>query len=285
MHFVQLAVLSLYFIVFPLGTVVAQSTSPNGPVLTEEIDAFINGLLSDWNSPGGLSVAVVRKTGNDSWNVETKGYGLAKADGTKVTKRTLFSIGSNSKLVTALATGLLVSNQTLEPRILWDTKIKSIVPGWGLMDPIASEEASIIDLMSHRTGMPRHDFVASLAANMTDIIQKFHFLKPSAEFRQTFQYTNIMYTLLSYIPTSVLPSKPSFTRYVKANIFDPLGMNSTTYSFNVANATGNLADGFKKQQLNSSASPFDAGIPRALPFWAQVGGEDGNSNPCCTTRP
>ncbi len=82
----------------PLVTVFAQLTSPNSPVLTPEIDAFINGLLSDWKSPGGLSVAVVRKTGNDSWNVETKGYGLAKSDGTKVTERTLFSIGSNSKV-------------------------------------------------------------------------------------------------------------------------------------------------------------------------------------------
>ncbi|KAF7431198.1 hypothetical protein PC9H_006919 [Pleurotus ostreatus] len=278
MHFVLLATLySCFIFASPLVTVLAQSPPPGSPVLTPEIDAFINGLLSDWNSPGGLSVAVVRKADNGTWNVETKGYGLAKADGTNVSERTLFSIGSNSKLFTALATGLLIANQSLEPPISWDTKIKNIIPGWGLTDPVASEEATIIDLMSHRTGMPRHDFVASLAANMTDVIQKFHFLKPSAEFRQTFQYTNIMYTLLSYIPTSILPSKPSFTRYVGANIFEPLGMSSTTYSFNVAHATGNLADGFKKQQLNSSASPFDAGIPRALPFWAQVGGEDGNS--------
>lgn len=85
-----------------------------------------------------------------------------------------------------------------------------------------------------------------------------------------------MYAVLSYIPTAVLPSRPNFTRYVKANIFEPLGLNSTTYSFDVANATGNLADGFFKQQTNSSASPFDVGIPRAIPFWAQVGGEDGH---------
>ncbi|KAF4597357.1 hypothetical protein EYR40_007809 [Pleurotus pulmonarius] len=85
-----------------------------------------------------------------------------------------------------------------------------------------------------------------------------------------------MYAVLSYIPTAVLPSKPNFTRYVKANIFELLGLNSTTYSFDVANATGNLADGFFKQQTNSSASPFDVGIPRAIPFWAQVGGEDGH---------
>jgi CubicO group peptidase (beta-lactamase class C family) len=33
----------------------------------------------------------------------------------------------------------------------------SMIPDWQLMDPIASSESTIIDLMSHRTGLPRHD--------------------------------------------------------------------------------------------------------------------------------
>lgn len=99
MHFVRLATLySCFIFASPLVTVLAQSPPLGSPVLTPEIDAFINGLLSDWSSPGGLSVAVVRKAANGTWDVETKGYGLAKADGTNVTDRTLFSIGSNSKV-------------------------------------------------------------------------------------------------------------------------------------------------------------------------------------------
>ncbi len=161
------------------------------------------------------------------------------------------------------------------------------------MDPVASDEATIIDLMSHRSGLPRHDFIAEMSDNVLDVvrlhiypskllrltkpqIRRLRFLRPSTEFRETLQYNNNMYTVLSYIPTAVLPSRPNFTRYVKANIFEPLGLNSTTYSFDVANATGNLANGFLKQQTNLSASPFDVGIPRAIPFWAQVGGEDGH---------
>lgn len=98
------------------------------------------------------------------------------------------------------------------------------------------------------------------------------------------QYNNNMYAVLSYIPTAVLPSKPNFTRYVKDSIFEPLGLNSTTYSFDVANETGNLADGFFKQRSNLSASPFDVGITRAVPFWAQVGGEDGHCKYTCIPR-
>ena len=83
--------------VSPFANVLAQQP-PSPPILNAEIDAFINDLLTDWNSLGGVSVAVVRKTGNDTWNVETKGYGVAKADGTNVTAQTLFAIGSNSKV-------------------------------------------------------------------------------------------------------------------------------------------------------------------------------------------
>lgn len=52
-------------------------------------------------------------------------------------------------------------------------------------------------------------------------------------------------------------------------------MTSTTYSYNVALSSGNLADGMARQGINFSANPFD-GIPRALPYWSKPGGEDGN---------
>jgi CubicO group peptidase (beta-lactamase class C family) len=67
-------------------------------VLTEETDMFISQVLSDWNSPGGVAVAVVRKDERGIWNVETKGYGKATLSGTKVTENTRFAIGSNSKV-------------------------------------------------------------------------------------------------------------------------------------------------------------------------------------------
>jgi len=50
------------------------------------------------NSPAGISVAVVRQDGQGGWIVETKSYGNAKADGTKVTSDTRFAIGSESKV-------------------------------------------------------------------------------------------------------------------------------------------------------------------------------------------
>ena len=71
--------------------------------------------------------------------------------------KTLFAVGSNSKLFAALGIGLLTANESIP--IDWDTKIKDILPTtlWTLQDPIAQDHADLVDILSHRTGLPRHD--------------------------------------------------------------------------------------------------------------------------------
>ncbi|GLB40046.1 putative beta-lactamase [Lyophyllum shimeji] len=179
----------------------------------------------------GLGIAVVRGDGQGNWSVETKGYGIATANGSRVTENTLFPIGSNSK-------------------------------------PLD------FDLMSHRTGLPRHDRSYKWSDDTLTVIRKLKTQRPSAEFREVFQYNNLMYMVLSYLPTRLLPSKVPFARYVKQHIFDPLGLSSTTYSYDVAQL-GHLANGMTRQGINYSANPF-GGTPRALPFWSTTSGEDGN---------
>ncbi|KAJ7700387.1 beta-lactamase/transpeptidase-like protein [Mycena rosella] len=236
-------------------------------ILNPKIDAAINSVLKNFNSPGGVGVAVVRKGKLDSaWIVETKGYGVAKVDGTKVTKDTLFSIGSNSKLFDVLATGLLISNDSLSPRISWDTKIASFVPEWGLMDPVASAQSTILDVMSHRTGLPRHDFVASPSDTVSGSILRLQYLKPSTGFRELWQYNNHMYTLLSYFPP-LLAGVP-FEKYVNDFITEPLGMHSTTYFSERAEKSGNLADGMLRDGINRTEDLFGVGRVRAVPYWA-----------------
>ncbi|KAG7440581.1 beta-lactamase/transpeptidase-like protein [Guyanagaster necrorhizus] len=248
------------------------------PVLSPHVDAFISGILAEWNTPGGVSVAVVQKHGDGTWSVETKGYGNASADGRQMTEDSLFFIASNSKLFNIAATGLLISNESLSRRISWDTKIASIVPEWELKDPIASSQSTITDVMSHRTGLPRHDLMYGRTDNVTSILKRLRHLEPSAEFRDIYQYNNNMYMLLSYLPELLLPHKPSFARYVKEHIFEPLGLTSTTYSLDVAQASGNLVQGMARDGINKTENIFGRGTPRAMwhPNWFLSGGEDGN---------
>ncbi|KAJ7575124.1 beta-lactamase/transpeptidase-like protein [Mycena floridula] len=264
-------------------TVHAQNTtsaSPEKTILNTDIDKFIQDVLAEWNSPAGLSVAVAKKADDGTWLTETKGYGVAKHDGSKVTGETMFAIGSNSKvLIRLLATGLLISNESLSPRISWDTKIASVIPEWQLMDPVATTESTIVDLMSHRTDMPNHEFMYSKEDDILSMIKRFNYIKPSAGFPDTYQYGTIMYTVLSYLPQTLL-SIP-FERYVQSNIFDRLGMKSATYSFQVANATGKLADGWGREGVNNNEDVFGKGTPRILEHWNQ-GPSEGNfiAGPC-----
>ncbi|KAJ6552222.1 beta-lactamase/transpeptidase-like protein [Mycena vulgaris] len=247
-------------------------------ILNPDIDGAIESILKSFKSPGGVGVAVVRKDDQGSgWRVETKGYGIAKVDGTKVTPDTLFAIGSNSKasllLFNILATGLLISNESFSTRISWDTKIASVVPEWGLIDPIASAESTIRDVMSHRTGLPRHAFI-SPPASVSDTIRRLRYLRPSTGFRERYQYSNHMYTLLSYFPP-LLVGIP-FEKYVNAFIIEPLGMRSTTYYSDRAEASGHLADGMMRDGVNKTEDVFGVGRVRALPYWAPSKADTGD---------
>ncbi|KAJ7261002.1 beta-lactamase/transpeptidase-like protein [Mycena rebaudengoi] len=267
MHWVSLPFLAppLLF----LASHVSAVDSTSSQILTPEIDAAINNILFEWNTPGGAAVVVVRMDGNGGWLTETKGYGTANSDGTKVNADTIFSLGSDSKanppqlarpLFNVLATGLLISNTSLIPQISWKTKIASILPTWKLMDPVASAGSTITDLMSHRTGLPRHDVMYNPNEDTPSLIKRLQYLKPSTGFREDLQYNNLMYIVLSYLPTALIPGRPPFARYVKQHIFDPLGMKSTTYSFAEANETGRMADGFVRFNINYTDNPEDGNL-------------------------
>lgn len=139
------------------------SSNSTGALISENTDRYVKTLLEKWGS-SGLSVAAVRKddAAPNGWRHEFGSYGIAQADGSPMTPDSVFAIASNSKLFLAISVGLLVSNKTLaEERgkeIKWSTKIRDLVPEWGLMDEEMDRGVSLQDMLSHRTGMPRHDY-------------------------------------------------------------------------------------------------------------------------------
>ncbi|KAJ7309285.1 hypothetical protein DFH08DRAFT_1049924, partial [Mycena albidolilacea] len=93
--------------------------------------------------------------------------------------------------------------------------------------------------MAHRTGLPAYDFAYFLNNDsIPAVIERVQYLKPSLGLRVVAQYNNIMYAVLSYLPTTLLAGNPPFARYVAKHILGPLGLNSTTYLFASANKTG-----------------------------------------------
>jgi len=66
--------------------------------------------------------------------------------------QTLFSIASNSKLFTSIASGLALSRANLT----WGTTVRSVFPEFQLIDKQAERETTFIELLSHQTGLPAH---------------------------------------------------------------------------------------------------------------------------------
>ena len=139
------------------------SSKSTGALISGDTDQYVKTLLEKWGSPG-LSVAVVRKdeSAPNGWRHEFGSYGIAHADGSPMTPDSVFGIASNSKLFLAMSVGLLISNKTLTQErgeeIKWSTKIRDLIPEWGLMDEEMDRGVSLQDMLSHRTGMPRHDY-------------------------------------------------------------------------------------------------------------------------------
>ncbi|KAJ4481281.1 beta-lactamase/transpeptidase-like protein [Lentinula aciculospora] len=241
-----------------------------------EIDTFIKGILNEYNSPG-LSVAIIRhnETCSSRWHMEFGSYGIAKADGSPVTPDSLFAIASNSKLFLSLSIGLLVENQTLADQrgkgLSWSSRALDVIPQWGLMDKDMEQIVNLQDMLSHRTGMPRHDQSGHpLKGGVPEMISNLRYLRPSAEVRETWQYNNLMYETLSYLPELLLDQ--SFESYVAENLFMPLNMTASTYSVAIAEASANMAHGYMRSMRDEISGVNGTLIP-TVPYFSRSGDE------------
>ncbi|KDR69231.1 hypothetical protein GALMADRAFT_256069 [Galerina marginata CBS 339.88] len=251
-------------------------SNPTKPLISARTEEYIQTILTKWNSTG-LSVAVVRKDEGSptGWRHEFGAYGIAKGNGSPMTPDSVFGIASNSKLFLAFSVGLLISNKTLaEERgkeIKWSTKIRDLIPEWGLMDEDMDRGVSLQDMLSHRTGMPRHDYSGvQREGGVSEMISTMRYLRPSAELRETFQYNNLMYETLSYLPQVLL--NQTYESYIAQHMFDPLNMTSSTFSVAEAEAKGTLADGFQWDMQDHTRGENGTLLP-TVPYFQRPGEE------------
>ncbi|KAH7100785.1 beta-lactamase/transpeptidase-like protein [Auriculariales sp. MPI-PUGE-AT-0066] len=216
-------------------------------LISSEIDAFIRETMALWDVQGLQLAVVQRRPGlNDEWDVDTRAYGVMSRNGTPMTTNTLFPIASNSKQFTAAAIGLLVSNESSP--LTWSSKMKSLLPEFELQDVEATEYANIVDLLTHRTGLPRHDLAMPIRKDGS--LSIVGHMKASAEFREVWQYNNHMYNIAATLVERL--SGIPFFDFVKNNIFEKAGFEDTHYYSPDIAASGRVTEGFCK--FNESAS-------------------------------
>lgn len=203
------------------------TTSPEQPTpFDNAFDQKADLLLNHFSIPG-FSVAVIRN------NVtHTKSYGFSDIQQSiPATPHTLYFTGSTTKAFTSAAISLLVDDGCY-PHIQWDTPVHSIIPDFVLSDPWATAHTSIIDMLSHRSGLPRHDWVWFADVTPREVVQGLRYLPLTAEPRTKWQYCNLMYIAAAQVVETV--TGKSIHDFLTQHIWKPLGMDETYLSFAAA---------------------------------------------------
>ena len=184
-------------------------------------DAYVEQALRDWRVPG-MAIAIVR---NDSV-VFIKGYGVRElGKPAPVDARTLFAIGSTTKAFTVAALAMLVDSG----KVAWDDPVTKHLPWFELADAYVTRELTVRDIVTHRSGLPRGDLVwYGSGFDRSEVLHRVRYLKPRWSFRSTYGYQNIMFLAAGQVVEAA--SGVSWSDFLKARIFTPLGMTATNTS-------------------------------------------------------
>lgn len=224
---------SILFLVTLLPTLLLAQQLPfsfNADSLTSKLEK----LRADWNAPG-LAVALVR---NDSI-VYAKGFGVTDIDHPRpVDANTLFAVASNTKSFTVAAIAMMVDSGKME----WDAPVRRYLPWFESYDPWVSENTTLRDLMSHRTG--HVTFSGDLLWSNTiysrrEVVERARMLKPGHGFRAGFGYSNINFIAAGLALEAVTGEK--WEDVITRRILKPIGMNRTLTSVRQIPGTTNVA--------------------------------------------
>ena len=182
------------------------------------LDSLLRKTLSDF-SMAGVSVSVW-----DGGKEYHSASGLSNIEaGISSSPDTVYGIASSSKAFTATGIGILADRGLLD---LDDTVIKHL-PDFRMYDPYVTENLTIRDILCHRCGLPRHDFMLELRADdgPEEIVRALRYLRPAHPFRYRFNSQNHMFGLAAFLVGKI--SGESFEDFITENIFRPLGMDSS----------------------------------------------------------
>ena len=185
------------------------------------LDTFALRALKELNAPG-VTIAVVEK----SKVVYAGGFGYRDYEKKlPVTENTLFAIGSCTKAFTSSILGMLAKDGKVD----LDKPVRDYLPELKFMNEYTNAHATLRDMMSHRTGLPRHDYSwYGSTASRSELLARIQYQEPTAELREKYQYNNFMF-MAQGVVIEKLTGK-SWETNLKERILQPLGMNNTNMS-------------------------------------------------------
>ena len=189
------------------------------------IDRYVEQEMQATRLPG-LALGIVQ----GDQVVHLKGFGVADPSGRAVTPQTPFIIGSLSKSFTALAIMQLVEAGKVE----LDAPVQRYLPFFRVADAEASIRITVRQLLNQTSGLStvsglpylaRQDTSDSALEQDVRALQTVELTHPPG---QTFQYSNLNYTILGLIIQTV--AGESYEQYMQQRILAPLGMRNSYMS-------------------------------------------------------
>ncbi len=220
------------------------------------VDRIAADALTAWHAPG-LAVAVVL----DDRVVLAKGYGVADLGTNKpVTADTLFEIASATKAFTATAMAMLVDDKKLD----WDDPVRKHLPWFRVADPNTDALLTLRDLVSHRSGLGRHDELWDLTSMSRDeLLHRVIALPPARPIRTGYIYNNLMFVAAG--ESVAAAAGTPWEDFIRTRIFTPLGMTHSRITFAEWNASDHAASyRWKTDCLKTGPGPVTS-APCALP--------------------
>jgi len=263
-----MSVRARYWLPISICSAAAVWLSAAAPTVTkgnlDGFDDFMAKAMREFKVPG-LAVAVIK----DGKVLLAKGYGYRDmAHKLPVTGTTLFPIASITKSFTVTSLGTLADRGKLD----WDKPVREYLPGFRMYDPVATEQLTTRDMVTHRSGLPRHDLVwYSSSFTRDQLVEKLRYLEPNKPIRSTFQYNNLMFLTAGYLGGKI--AGMSWEELVRERVLDPLGMPNTKFSSDEARKTPDYALPYRKNRKTDAVSQID------FSRWGDVG-PAGSMNSC-----
>lgn len=212
---------SIFVLLLLTSSAQAQKTKPSPPdKRLTGLDTALSRLLKDWHA-AGFAVAIVEK----NKIIYSKGFGYRDYEKKlPVTPNTLFAIGSCTKAFTASLLGILEKQK----RLKLDDKVTDVLPGFHFFNKEMDNTLTLRDLMTHRTGMPRHDLSWYLfnTSSHDSLIKRIQYQEPSAGIREKWQYNNFMFLLQGVVSEKLWGR--TWEENIRTQLLDPLGMQRST---------------------------------------------------------
>ncbi|KAJ5816494.1 Peptidase S12 Pab87-related C-terminal [Penicillium robsamsonii] len=220
--------------------------APEQSPFDAEFDVLVKEQLEKWKVPG-LSIAVIHGP-----NTYTKAYGKAELPNPTtdrpprdMTTDTLFAACSTTKAFTSAATSMAIqdSKATKSP-IDWDTSLASLIPeDFILENEYATKNITLEDALSHRSGMPDHNWTLALCSNdgqtPRSIVRAMQYMPLATPPRTKYHYSNHMFIAVSHALEQ--HTGETLGAFMKKRIWDPLGMSETFFSPSEAQANPSTA--------------------------------------------